>query len=268
MSGGYVLDFSNRTFTAFFNDFGVDIDGDQFLLEGPSKANRLRCFLHRVGPPLSGKVLASLLELRLMTKPDGLKAAELDRYRSIAASLGGPATATQASGSSAEAEADAETALLRHVFKPETFRRLEIDEALAQALIVRMDEAQRCIDAKAYLSAVILSGSVLEGICLGFGLQHRERVNRAYSALFNRSARPMHDWRLAEWIDVLSSVGDLSPNVQKFGHGLRDFRNYVHPAEQLANRFSPDQHTARIAFQVVVAAIEDLGRATANLPLR
>ncbi len=43
--------------------------------------------------------------------------------------------------------------------------------------------------------------------------------------------------------------------------GLRDFRNYVHPAEQLAHRFSPDQPTAHIGFQGVVAAAEDLVRA-------
>ncbi|MGI8424103.1 MAG: hypothetical protein ACR2NO_08355 [Chloroflexota bacterium] len=60
---------------------------------------------------------------------------------------------------------------------------------------------------------------------------------------------------------VLEMGGDLSPNIEKFGHALRDFRNYVHPAEQLAHHFSPDQHTARIAFQVVVASADDLERA-------
>jgi hypothetical protein len=261
MGGGYVLDFSNRTFSAFFKDFGVDIERDDFSLEGTSKANRLRCFLHRVSPPLSGKVLAALLELRLMTKPDGLKPGEVDRYRIIAASLGGPSAPSGVQGSTVVGEADAEAVLLRHVFKPEAIRRLAIDEGLAQALIDRMDEASRCIDAKAYLSAVILCGSVLEGMCLGFGLQYREHVNRAYAALFKRDPKSLHDWRLAEWIDVLAGVGHLSPNVQKFGHGLRDFRNYVHPAEQIANRFVPDQHTARIAFHVVAAAADSLANA-------
>ncbi|MDA8186157.1 MAG: hypothetical protein M0035_17320 [Actinomycetota bacterium] len=61
--------------------------------------------------------------------------------------------------------------------------------------------------------------------------------------------------------DVLARLGGLSPNVEKFGHGLRDFCNYVHPAEQLAHGFLPDTHTARIGFQVVIAAAEDLVRA-------
>jgi hypothetical protein len=84
-----------------------------------------------------------------------------------------------------------------------------------------------------------------------------------FAAQYNKAPPQFHEWKLREWIDVLARIGDLSPNVEKFGHALRDFRNYVHPAEQLAHRFSPDHHTARIGFQVVVAAAEDLVRAGA-----
>jgi hypothetical protein len=66
----------------------------------------------------------------------------------------------------------------------------------------------------------------------------------------------------------LESLGDLSPNISKFGHALRDFRNFVHPHEQLAHRFSPDEHTARIGFQVVVAAVDDLLHAEATIAAR
>lgn len=99
------------------------------------------------------------------------------------------------------------------------------------------------------------------GMCLGFGCRHPERVNRAYAAQYNKPLKQFPEWKLKEWIDVLGGLGDLSPNIEKFGHSLRDFRNCVHPAEQLAHRFSLDQHTARIGFQVVVAATEDLVRA-------
>lgn len=46
MEGGYVLDFSNRTFSDFFvRDLGIDIDHPTFAQDGESKAKRLRCFL-------------------------------------------------------------------------------------------------------------------------------------------------------------------------------------------------------------------------------
>ena len=64
MSSGYVLDFSNRTFTEFFDEFGVDIDDVQFEQNYPSdsKANRLRGFWDLADNTLVGKVLLGLIE--------------------------------------------------------------------------------------------------------------------------------------------------------------------------------------------------------------
>jgi hypothetical protein len=257
MGGGYVLDLTNRTFADFFREHGVDIDDGRFSVDGSSKANRLRRFLRTSRPPLTGRVLAGLLQHRLASKPQGIRGEDLERYRQLVARLGGEVP-SDASGTAVNA--DTEAALLRRVFRPELFARLPVDVAMSQILVERLNEAQRCIDAKAYLAAVIMCGSVLEGMCLGYGSRNIERVNRAYSERFKKPPRQLPDWRLQEWIDVLARLGDLSPNVEKFGHGLRDFRNYVHPAEQLAHGFTPDAHTARIAFQVVIAAAEDLVR--------
>ena len=260
MGDGYVLDFSDRTFAEFFSDHGVQIDDARFSVDGTSKAKRLRYFLRNAQTPLSGQILAALLEHRLLFKPDGLVETEVAAYRKLVKRLGGQVTEDVSQDSAGSDQAVA-SALLRRVFRPETFRKLPVDPAMSTALIERMEEAQRCIETKAYLAAVILCGSVLEGMCLGFGSQNPERVNRAYHAQYNKTAKQFHEWKLKEWIEVLGRLGDLSPNIEKFGHALRDFRNYVHPAEQLAHRFSPDQHTARIGFQVVVAAAENLVRA-------
>jgi hypothetical protein len=174
---------------------------------------------------------------------------------SILAADQNPTIATAAVETSAEAE------FLRRVFQPALLHRLPLSVQLSAALTARVSEAQACIEAKAYLAAVILAGSVLEGLCLGYGSRMPERTNRAYTQQYKKPSPPFHAWKLREWIDVLGHLGDLSPNVEKFGHELRDFRNFVHPAEQLAHRFMPDHHTARIGLQVVVAALEDLVRA-------
>lgn len=44
MRGGYVLDFSDRSFAEFFSALGIDITDEQYLKKGTSKANRLRAF--------------------------------------------------------------------------------------------------------------------------------------------------------------------------------------------------------------------------------
>lgn len=47
MEGGYVLDFSNATFSRFFlGELEIDIDDQLFTADGTSKAKRFRCFLN------------------------------------------------------------------------------------------------------------------------------------------------------------------------------------------------------------------------------
>lgn len=157
-----------------------------------------------------------------------------------------------------------EQELLGRSLRPEAVAGATRDPTMAAILLDRLGEAERCIGVEAYLAAVILAGSVLEALCLDFGAQHPERVHRAFEALYNKPPPKLHEWRLRQWIDVLGSTGDLSPNIEKFGHGLRDFRNYVHPAQQRASGFRLDKNTANISLRVVVAAIDDLAVAFAR----
>jgi hypothetical protein len=65
MGGGYVLDFSNRTFAQFFAaELDVDIDDTAYARIGTSKANRLRCFLQTVDAPTAARTLGALWEYR------------------------------------------------------------------------------------------------------------------------------------------------------------------------------------------------------------
>lgn len=61
MHGGYVLDFSDRTFSEFFDDeFGLDIDAEQYRKNGTSKAKRLRTFFAIEDEFVVAKVLRGL----------------------------------------------------------------------------------------------------------------------------------------------------------------------------------------------------------------
>ena len=62
---GYVLDFSDRTFSAYFHDeFGIDIDHDKYRSNGNSKGKRLRTFLTMEDGGLGARVLRSLWDYR------------------------------------------------------------------------------------------------------------------------------------------------------------------------------------------------------------
>ena len=67
-------------------------------------------------------------------------------------------------------------------------------------------------------------------------------------------------WKLSELIDTATQTGLLNNDIKKFSHILRDFRNFIHPYEQLANSFSPDINTAKICCQVLKAAIVQLSK--------
>lgn len=65
MHGGYVLDFSNRTFALFFADeLNIDIDHPNYEKDGTSKGRRLRCLLQTVEKATVVRVLNALWEYR------------------------------------------------------------------------------------------------------------------------------------------------------------------------------------------------------------
>lgn len=63
MSSGYVLNFSNRTFSEFFLDsVGINIYDDKYNYGSGSKANRMRAFWDKESNYLVGKVLELIFE--------------------------------------------------------------------------------------------------------------------------------------------------------------------------------------------------------------
>lgn len=140
------------------------------------------------------------------------------------------------------------------------FERLIADASLAEILGFRWEEAQRCVQAGAYLSAVIMMGSILEGTLLYKVEQNRETACRTKRAPRNRdhSLKPIHQWGLSALIDVAHEVQWLQGDVQRFSHALRESRNVVHPYVQRLQQDRPDADTCRICWQVVRAAVADL----------
>lgn len=65
MGSGYVLDFSNRTFSELFiEELGINIDNPNYAVDGGSKAKRLRCYLRQANTNEVVKVLLALWDYR------------------------------------------------------------------------------------------------------------------------------------------------------------------------------------------------------------
>jgi hypothetical protein len=149
---------------------------------------------------------------------------------------------------------------LKREFSDISIERLGLDGVVTEILKLRFDEIQKCLNAKASLSVIFLCGSTLEGILLGVALINPKEFNKANSSPKDKNGhvKQFPDWSLSNFIDVASETGFLKEDVRKFSHSLRDFRNYIHPFEQISSRFNPDEHTAKICLQVLKAAIYQL----------
>lgn len=135
--------------------------------------------------------------------------------------------------------------------------RLPVDEVLKPIIETRMAEMKSCFKVKAYLSVIFMAGSMLEGILLSIANQNSRLYNMAPSAPKNKESKvkAFHEWRLADLISVSCEIGYLKKDVAKFSHVLREFRNYIHPYQQMSERFFPDENTAKICIQVMKGAL-------------
>ncbi|WP_258341869.1 hypothetical protein [Saccharopolyspora gregorii] len=123
------------------------------------------------------------------------------------------------------------------------------DAEFGRQLQSRLDEAYLCWTEGAPTAAIIMLGSVLEGVL--------------YDVAKNKHEGQGTD-RLEKLIDLAEERGWIAKDVTEYAHVLRGHRNLVHPKKQWANSYSPEHDTVHIAWQVVVAALNDLAAATGD----
>jgi hypothetical protein len=149
---------------------------------------------------------------------------------------------------------------LKREFQEVSLESIGLEGIITEILKLRISEIEKCLLSDAPLSVIFLAGSTLEGVLLGVALKHPGEFNQSNSAPKDKDGRvkQFHDWTLSNFIDVAHEVGLLAEDVKKYSHTLRDFRNYIHPYQQMSSRFNPDKHTAKISWQVLKAALAQL----------
>ncbi len=255
MSGGYVLDFSNGSFAAFVE---TCLGFDPYERYNGSKAVVLRQIW--LQEPMSGvaKLNLDLLEywhLGKLARDDELSAFENQLYEELRATFGQPPE--PASAASLE-------------FLARDFGQLDLgalpSELTSQRVVeARLIEIGQCLEAQAPLAVIFLVGSTLEGLLMEVALGHAARYTASPSAPKQRGRpKPLERWTLGELITVSRSLGVVGEDVLKHADSVREFRNYIHPRQQLREGFEPRMITAQIAQQVLLAALVDLE----SLPLK
>ncbi|MFD7119616.1 hypothetical protein ACFWAA_21640 [Streptomyces sp. NPDC059922] len=120
---------------------------------------------------------------------------------------------------------------------------------MAALLQRRLDEARTCYANGAHVAAIIMLGSLLEGVLLTV-IEERDA-----SLLGNKDPNFIG---LKVLIDICHEAGWIDVDVERFSQALREYRNFVHPRREFREAHTPDRDTLTVSWYVVNGAFNDL----------
>lgn len=233
---------------------GKDIMSKTYETYGKSKAKRLRAFWERDVDADVANVLNELLNIYAFKKQTkGEKPEENAIYkqcRNIVQKLSGKKPSP----------VNAAEEFLQKDFGEVSFEEIDIKESIKPILEGRLREAKSGLEANNPLSVIFICGSILEGLLLAVAQQNPKQFNTCNISPKDEEGNVLlfNKWSLSQFIDVANKLGYLDIDTKKFSHVLRDFRNYIHPFEEMKSGFTPTPETAKVCLQVLRAAIVSL----------
>lgn len=116
-------------------------------------------------------------------------------------------------------------------------------------------EIQRSYIAKCWKSVIILSGGLIEAILIELLKRHELSARQS---LKSPQKTNIMDWDLSALINVSVDLKLVSGGIEKLSHSVREYRNLVHPGNEIKNQLVFDQEEARIALEVLHIVQRDL----------
>lgn len=125
-----------------------------------------------------------------------------------------------------------------------------------RAIIERdYEEIQRAFISNCWKSVIILCGGIIEAILTDLLLSNKK------IALTAKSAPKENDitrWDFSKLIEVSVELKLVSTAMQKLSHPLREYRNLVHPSNEIRNQLIFNSEEAKIAVELVHILHRDL----------
>ncbi len=140
------------------------------------------------------------------------------------------------------------------------FSKINPDTVWVKVLRERWDEAERCIAANAPVMAIVALGSILEGALTATARRFQREAYQATKTPRDREGNTKRfvDWTFWNLVEVAEELSWIGAEVRRLAHFLRDYRNLVHPAQQVLSAEFPTQDSARTCRQAVLAALKSL----------
>ena len=116
-------------------------------------------------------------------------------------------------------------------------------------------EIQKAYISECWKSVIILCGGAIEAILTDLLIQNETAAKAAKSAPKNSD---ITRWDLSNLIDVAVELYLMSAGIEKLSHPIREYRNLVHPGNELRNKLRFDAEEAKIAVEVLNIVHRDL----------
>ncbi len=124
-------------------------------------------------------------------------------------------------------------------------------------MIIERDyaDAQKALSVGSWKAAIVLAGGCIEGLLLD-QLQLHPKVCQTVSA----KGRPadLSKWDLIDLIKVAVELKLIGVGVEKFSDSVREFRNLIHPGNEVRTGLPVTSESARISVEVLKMLQADL----------
>jgi hypothetical protein len=116
-------------------------------------------------------------------------------------------------------------------------------------------ELQRAYIADCWKSVIILAGGAIEAMLTDLLLQHQ---TKACSATKAPKKPDITRWDLIDLINVSVELALVSAGIERLSHSVRDYRNLVHPGNEIRSGLMFEAEEAKIAIEVLHILHRDL----------
>lgn len=137
---------------------------------------------------------------------------------------------------------------------PKTFAFIK-DLKIRELVDRDYSELLRAYSARCWKSVIILSGGAIEAILTDL-LLGDPRALTAHGA--PKKKADITTWDLKDLIDVSVDLKLVSPGIEKLSHPVREYRNLIHPGNEIRNGLTFGEPEARIAMEVLHMLHRDL----------
>jgi hypothetical protein len=121
-------------------------------------------------------------------------------------------------------------------------------------------DIQKCMKTECWKSVLILCGGCIEGILYDLLKRKGQKAMNASNAHKGKSGavKKLEDWDLSHLIDTALELKLIQQYIPKLSHTVREFRNIVHPCNEVRTKLPVESEGASIAFNFLVMLIKDL----------